>query len=113
MLPFTDVFLEQHKITSLPLTDEGLADLPENIKSLCKNLSINNKLAYIEAEFFGGTGTQVCSVFINGNMDIAPIISESAINQALKILGVTKNSNFDEFDALGLNTERDTNKWAK
>ena len=113
MLPLTDALLEQHEIIFLPLTDEGLADLPDNIKSACEILSVKNKLAYIEAEYFGGAGTQACAVFSNGKMVAAPTISESAINQALKTLGVTKNSNFDEFEAVGLNAERDTNKWVK
>lgn len=113
MLPFTDELLEKHEIIFLPLTDEGLAVLPENIRSLCESLSTKNKLAYVEAEFFGGAGTQASAIFSEGNMEVAPIINESAINHALKILGVAKNANFDEFESLGLHEQRDINKWVE
>jgi hypothetical protein len=113
MLPFTKSLLEENKIAFLPLTDEGLEELPENIESLCKNLSKENQLAYVEAEFFGGDGVQASAVFVNGKLQGVPIISESAINQALKTLGVLKNANIDEFDAIGLNEHRDTNKWVE
>jgi hypothetical protein len=111
MLPFTKSLLEENKIAFLPLTDEGLEELPENIESLCVNLSKENQLAYVEAEFFGGDGVQASAVFVNGKLKGVPIISESAINQALETLGVLKNANIDEFDAIGLNEHRDTNKW--
>lgn len=100
MLPFTDSLLEQHEIIFLPLTDEGLAVLPENISSLCESLSTQNKLAYVEAEFFGGAGTQASVIFSEGNIEADPIINKSAINHALKNLGVEKNNNFDEFETL-------------
>lgn len=111
MLPFTNALLEQHGIAFLPLTDEGLEVLPGNIRSLCETLSEQNQIAYVEAEIFGGAGTQACAVFLNARMVVAPIIDESAINHGLKILGVEKNTNFDEFEALGLHEQRDTNKW--
>ena len=111
MLPLNDVFLEKHKISFLPLTDEGLKELPENLKLLCEEISKNNVVAYIEAEFFGGQGTQACVVFSNSEIKIGPIINDSAINTALNYLGVKKNQSLDEFEALGLNKHRDTNKW--
>ena len=111
MLPFTDVFIKTHEIEFLPLTDEGVENLPKNIMQLCTKLSINKKLAYIEAEFFGGEGTQACVVFSNGLIEKGPLVSKSAINVALANLGVEKGSALDEFEAVGLNEQRDTENW--
>ena len=113
MLPFTDEFIEKHQIPFLPLTDEGSELLPENIIKMCSALSNEKLLAYLEAEFFGGAGTQACALFENGKLKLGPKINESAINQALAILGVEKNASHDEFEAVGLNEHRDTNDWLK
>ena len=111
MLPFTDDFIEKHQIPFLPLTDEGTELLPENIIKICSVLSTEKQLAYIEAEFFGGAGTQACALFENGKLKLGPKIDESAINEALSILGVEKKASYDEFEAVGLNEHRDTNDW--
>ena len=113
MLPFTNVFIKTHKIDFLPLTDEGVENLPKNLMQLCAELSNNKKLAYIEAEFFGGEGTQACVVFLNGKIEKGPLVSESAINVALANLGVAKQGALDEFEAVGLNEQRDTENWVK
>ena len=111
MLPFTNVFIKTHEIDFLPLTDEGVENLPNNIMQLCAKLSNNKKLAYIEAEYFGGEGTQACVVFSNGEIEKGPLVSESAINVALANLGVAKGNALDEFEAVGLNEQRDTENW--
>ncbi|MEW8194556.1 MAG: hypothetical protein AB2793_12670 [Candidatus Thiodiazotropha sp.] len=113
MLPFTNSFLEDSNIPFLPLTDEGQEILPNSIKSLCEVLSKQNQLAYVEAELFGGAGTQASVVFSNGRLEVAPKICQSAINQAMAALGVTKAEKPDEFEAIGLNEHRDTNKWVE
>jgi hypothetical protein len=111
MLPFIDSFLEINSIPLLPLTDKGLEALPNSIKSLCEVLSKQCQLAYVEAEFFGGAGMQACAVFASGNIEAVPTVDESAINQAMSMLGVKKFGCFDEFEAVGLNEHRETNQW--
>jgi len=111
MLPLTDQFLEEYKISFLPLTDEGLEELPENLKLLCEQASKNKQIAYIEAEIFGGQGTQACTIFNNSKIVFGPLVDDNAINKALKHLGVEKRTGHDEFESLGLNKNRDTNNW--
>lgn len=113
MLPFTGAFIQKHQIAFLPLTDEGLEQLPENVKALCAKYSVNGQLAYVEAEFFGGDGVQGCAVFRNGETVMGPFVSDVAINEALVMLGAKKLSFHDEFDAVGLNEHRDTDAWIK
>jgi hypothetical protein len=75
-------------------------------------MSITGPVAYIEAEFFGGSGGQSAAVWSRGSETMPPIHSRDAINQALRFLGVQIGNAQDEFDALGLGRHRDTRHWA-
>lgn len=111
MLPFSGAFLRERGIPLLPLTDEGAAQLPQSIQRTCAALSQKARLAYIEAEFFGGMSTQACALFEHGKMVQGPLLDDAAINAALVFLGVEKHSAHDEFDALGLGRHRNTDQW--
>jgi hypothetical protein len=103
MIPLTRSFIDKFQIPSLPLTDDCPIPFPESIRTFCIRLSKEQQLAYVEAELFGGAGTQASVVFNHGGIEFGPVTDISAINQALILLGVTKESFFDEFEALGLN----------
>jgi hypothetical protein len=111
MVPFTCVFLKAHRLPFLPLADEGTEQLPQALEKICLALSRNGNSAYVEAEYFGGTGTQASVVFRNGRIELGPLVSESAINQAVAALGALKGSSHDEFEALGLGKYRETDGW--
>jgi len=78
-------------------------------------------VAYVEAEYFGGTGSQLAAVWQAGQLVLGPIIKaedappsaagKSPISQALRCLGVSAGGHFDEFDAVGLGRHRDTDGW--
>jgi hypothetical protein len=87
-------------------TDEALCRVTDLVA-----LFGNKKLAYVEAEFFGGEGGQASAVWEEGKPVLGPLREDSAINQALKSLGVTKGTAHDEFDAPGLGSRRDTEGW--
>ena len=65
-------------------------------------------LAYVETEYFGGTGAQAATAFIDGHEVVAPQSAKAAgpINQALRRIGVTRTDANDEFDTLGLGERR-------
>lgn len=78
-------------------------------------------LAFVEAEYFGGTGAQSAAVFEAGSMVLGPLRSETtwdgsvfaappaherAINVALRRLGVAASAGLDEFDTVGLGRHR-------
>jgi len=111
MIPFSSEVRRLHDIPFCPLTDDGQTAMPPQVLKLCEALSQGRTLAYIEAVFFGGAGTQASVVFINGKQVARPVVSVTAINQALHILGVSKESAYDEFEAVGLGAYRDTDKW--
>lgn len=65
-------------------------------------------LAYVETEYFGGTGAQSVTAFIDGHEVVAPQSARGSgpINQALRRTGVTRTDADDEFDTIGLGERR-------
>jgi hypothetical protein len=110
MWPIDSTYQEQHSITLLPLTDEGLEEIPESIAEIAAPLS---RCAYVEAEFFGGNGVQAFAMFSQGRLDGGIAVGKSVINDALRMLGVVAKRGQDEFDTVGLGRERHTDDWTK
>jgi hypothetical protein len=108
LIPLTESIREEHDISFLPLTDEGSDDVPTAVHEFAARAK---KIAYVEAEFFGGAGTQAAAVWEEGRLVFGPIVADDAINQALRMLGVAKKEHFDEFEALNLGRHRDTDEW--
>lgn len=66
-------------------------------------------LAYVETEYFGGTGGQSAMAFVDGREAMAPQRARGgggAINQALRAIGVKRSDAHDEFDTIGLGERR-------
>lgn len=64
-------------------------------------------LAYVETDYFGGTGGQSAMVFAGGRETMAAQRSRiGAINEALRGIGVLREAGKDEFDAVGLGERR-------
>lgn len=108
MVPIDSHIQELLCIPFLPLTDEGVAEVPIEVVSLFRNLE---RGVYVEAEFFGGDGIQAGVHFVNGEQRGEVILSEGAINEVLRLLGVNRLEQSDEFTTLGLDRERSTDKW--
>jgi hypothetical protein len=111
MVPLGSSAQEHFGISVCPLTDEGPAELPGPLAELCGKLSAHGKVAYVEAEIFGGDGTQAHALFEGGEAVALPVVADDAINQALRALGVTVGGAHDEFDAVGLGLHRKTDAW--
>jgi hypothetical protein len=93
------------------------------LSDLLQTHSHRTKLAYIETDYFGGTGAQSAMLYENGQIVIAPLRTEDkwdtgrqtcyqtppgerAINTVLKRLGVVCVNGCDEFDSILLGKER-------
>ena len=111
MVPIGKAALKSHGFPFLPLTDEGNEGLPAEIAKLCERLSTECLLAYVEAEFFGGAGAQAHALFSAGKMVGPVVVSDVAINDALRLLGVQRGEVADEFDVVGLGQHRNTDDW--
>jgi hypothetical protein len=111
MLLFTRKFLEQRKFPLRPLMDDDAKTLPKEIEELCARIAGHSRAAYVEAEFFGGAGTQGCALFQEGRRTEDIQIHGKAVNHALRFLGVSVAGEYDEFAALGLGKFRDADSW--
>ena len=90
-----------------PQESETFIYLTDKFQILLQDLSRHGKLSYLETEYFGGEGGQGACVFEHGNELMPPTWAESnTINDALAILGVESNDEYDEFDAAGLGAVR-------
>lgn len=98
--------------------------LSSGIEALARRVSHHGPVTYLEAELFGGTGTQAMVVWRHGDVWLGPATTEFqwpppdpasspqwAFNRALRKLGVTRGAAFDEFDALNLGQHRQTGDW--
>ena len=98
--------------------DDVPCDLPAWLLEMASCFS---KSAYIEAEFFGGDGTQASVVFGQGRILSAPVVSSGAINFALRQMGIDDESSTsgllpirtgkDPFDVVGLGRHRSVAGW--
>jgi hypothetical protein len=113
MAPLTTDVRERHDIPFLPLTDGDVEALPLSLDLLCRKLSRRGLIAYIEAEFWGGSGEQAHVLYKDGVALGSPVIAEHAINQALRHFGILPGDHHDEFAAVGLGRFRKTDDWTR
>ncbi|MBC3908518.1 hypothetical protein [Undibacterium umbellatum] len=111
MIPITTAAQDFYGIPHCPLTDGDAKDILPQLLDLCETLSESCKAAYIEAEFFGGDGTQANFLLSEGKVISPLVLSQNAINEALRFLGVNKGKYGDEFEAVGLSWKRFTDDW--
>lgn len=105
---------------------EPFDNLTPPIKKLLKELSFTGRCAFIETDFFGGSGTQVSVVYDKGKITLGPLTSrhklsnnfirsgdiqvlvvDEAINQALQFIGIISHAGKDEFNTARLGAFRD------
>jgi hypothetical protein len=111
MIPFTNKFINEMGIPYLPFAEGDATTLPFTIAKFCQLASSSGKIAYIEAFFFGGQGTQACSLWNTGIVLGEPRVGLQSINIALRFLGTKRDKDLDEFDTLNLGKFRKTEDW--
>lgn len=97
----------------------GFDRLIDDVSAAASGLSARGRVVYVEAEFFGGTGSQAALGWEGGRVAFGPLLTQTpgegrdgytdvpagedlAIDRALRWLGVSADGAHDEFDALGL-----------
>jgi hypothetical protein len=111
MVPLGSAMCHRYAIPLLPLTDGGGVALPSALGTLCAGMSARGPVAYIEAEFFGGYGTQAHALIPAPGADPVILVADDAINRALLWLGVRPLNGQDAFTTVGLGKHRDTDAW--
>jgi hypothetical protein len=117
LLPMTDELHDEVRGDGLvPMA--GFWKLPAGFAEVLAAWSGHGPVAYVEAEYFGGAGTQAAAVWDAGRLVLGPITVEehapadpSPISQALRRLGVSAGPHVDEFAAVGLGRHRDLEGW--
>lgn len=95
----------------------GFGYLTRDLDEVLAALATRGAFAYIETEYFGGSGAQAAVFFSAGSVPTRLATETHPINAALKLLGVVARSGADEFDTLGLGRFRNLerlglkNKW--
>lgn len=94
---------------------------PPGFEAVLAAWSAVDPVAYVEAEYFGGVGSQFAAVWRGGTLVLGPLIlgedeprpaaGWSPISQALRHLGVTADGHYDEFDAIRLGRHRHVEDW--
>jgi hypothetical protein len=75
-------------------------------------LSVAGPVAYVEAEYWAGSGVQAAVVFEAGKVVCGPRKADiGPISDALRALGASREAAVDEFAAVGLGQHRRTEDW--
>ncbi|MFF5499323.1 hypothetical protein [Streptomyces aquilus] len=120
-------------LSLLPMTDEvfdavtdgssggslGFWKLPGGFEGLLAQWSAAGPVAYVEVEYFGGSGGQRAAVWEGGTLALGPLEhgtrrglrTVSPVSQALRRLGARRSLGEDEFSAVGLDRHRHTDDW--
>ncbi|MEV6978677.1 hypothetical protein [Kitasatospora sp. NPDC093806] len=101
----------------------GFTWIPNGLERRLAAWSKAGPIACVEADYFGGTGTQRAAVWADGRLDLGPLTSAelerhppegSPISRVLRRLGAwvpEDGDHRDEFDAVGLGAHRATSSW--
>lgn len=96
--------------------------LTSRLEASIREASKSHPLAYVEAEFFGGSGIQTAGVWSGGEFlyhpeattpDRSTPVDDAPINRALRALGVRREGRHDEFGSVGLDRFRHTEDWVQ
>ncbi|TDT98246.1 hypothetical protein EDD99_6468 [Streptomyces sp. 846.5] len=99
----------------------GFWFLPGGFERVLSAWSGTGPVVYVEAEYFGGVGTQRTAVGARGALAFGPFAVEenesvpregTPISRALRLLGVAADRGLDEFDTVGLRRHRHVEDWA-
>ncbi|QAY78153.1 hypothetical protein [Sphingosinicella sp. BN140058] len=94
---------------------DGFKSLSEGLERAVSAATGAGRLAYVETNYFGSTGSQAACVFSQGKLVFqsalpvsrAAVSRTDPINVALRMIGVEAEIGKDEFDTLGLDRFRD------
>ncbi|WP_431679147.1 hypothetical protein [Kitasatospora sp. KL5] len=122
LIPMTE---RLHAVLDVPgdRVEPGFTRFPAGFGRRLEAWSQAGPIAYAEADYFGGSGTQQAAVWVHGRIELGPLRKEegeplpaegSPISQALRRLGAAvEGGSFDEFDAVGLGRRRRSADWLR
>jgi hypothetical protein len=113
LIPMTEELFDQINNFAVSNSVDNFAYLTYNIEAILLQIIYDNKIAYVEAEYFGGAGGQIANIGNNHKRESFFEYGQECINKVLKEFGIKSNTGNDEFDTLSLGRHRNTNVWLK
>lgn len=114
IIPFTQNFYDEVNQYSESNHFDKFEYLNERLFNFLSQKSLIEPIAYVEADYFGGTGGQSAIMFEKSKIIIDIRYTDTgygAINSVLKEFGISKENNNDEWDTVGLLRHRKTEDW--
>ncbi|MBD9417515.1 hypothetical protein IB234_23365 [Pseudomonas sp. PDM16] len=113
LVPVNDVFYRAKCEIDPPSVIQQFEFLTPEFLSWLKHVSIEQTLAYVETDYFGGDGGQGAILLSNGEIIYGPSFGdEEHINSVLRLLGVKVCAEeHDEFGSVGLGNYRSSQEW--
>jgi hypothetical protein len=113
LVPLTDALYEELNGGATEPVASGIFEyLSARVEEWVASASLGGRLAYVEAEYFGGTGLQAAVGFQEGAIALGPMQADvGPINTALNFLGVVRTAQMDEFDTVDLGRHRSVDDW--
>ena len=113
MIPFTEALLDEMRALQ-----GGAATAVPPFEFLfpagaewARSLSLGTVVAYVEAEYIAGEGTESAILWRDGDVAEGPSSGVGAICRALRALGVVAAKGKDEFESVGLGRCRKPSEW--
>ncbi len=120
IIPIPYSLIKQKRSQEIPLEPGQLFRFMDDwIVQILKTTSFVDLIAYIEVDYFGGTGHQAAVLWKAGKITLGPLWDEKSplrrkpINRVLKRMGVKLEDHIDQFDEVGLGAHRWTDDWLK
>ncbi len=114
MIPLTEALMDAVKTPGASASATGGFEfLSPGLEIWARALSAGTTIAYLEAEYMGGEGSQGAIVWRDGAIVMSPLRDGNAINQALREIGVDAVLGQNEFEAVGLGRHRSPDEWLR
>jgi hypothetical protein len=111
LIPMTEELFDQINSLSTSPSVDKFEYMTENVEQKVLDAIGNRRLAYVEAEYFGGKGGQIAIIWCDNRREQLLSFGQNKINEVLKGFGVTANEGQDEFVTLGFGLRRNTREW--
>lgn len=111
MIPLDEALIDRIDATPKATPISGLIYLTETLEEKILGMLGEAKFAYLESEFFGGSGGHQGILWEAGKRILKVSESYSGANRILRELGVRRTSQLDEFDCMGLGRHRSVDEW--
>lgn len=109
-VPITDEFYDEINMNK-GTTFKNNEYLTDFIGLFCSEISKVSRTAYIEADYFGGLGTQNGIIWDSEKVIYEETLNDNAINRTLEQLGIIRVDGKDEFDTVNLGRHRFIDDW--